>query len=340
MTVQCVFFDGKTSRQHQVNVAIQEHLLVIEGNTVQRRYALADLDLGESLDDGPLILRFNDGASCEEIHGRALESMIEQAGRSLSTTTRLQRHKAWGIASLALLIGLVIAGYRWGLPWTAEQLAPHLPHTAVAKLGELVLRSLDREVLKTSKLSAARQENLRTAVATLATKERLPEYRLMFRASSLMGANAFALPGGTVVVLDNLATLATDDQLLATIAHELGHVKMHHPVRRLIQDAVVTTAVAAYLGDLSTAVASATALALNANYSRDFELSADRYAAERLFDAGKDPRNLISLLEKIDRPHAAPSVIGSHPDLAVRAEAIERFITERSAETKTSEGKP
>lgn len=341
MKIAGTYFDGKSSRRHQVAVMVIDRQLVLSGGAFEHRYPVAALELGECLDNGPITLRMNDGSSCEVMKGLALESMIARAGRRRPLAVVLQRHAVWAIIALLLLVGLALAGYRWALPWTAEKLAPQVPAAATAKLGKLVLQSLDRELLRPSTLNLDRQASLRADVKALARSHALPEHQLLFRASAQLGANAFALPGGTVVVLDRLATQASDEQLVAVILHELGHLAHHHPMRRLIQDAVVATAVAAYLGDLSTAVASATALALNASYSRAFELQADRYAAERLIESGKNPLALIELLEKIDRPGNGPSPVASHPELAERADAIRRLLaTPDAANIVSAKGRP
>ena len=51
-------------------------------------------------------------------------------------------------------------------------------------------------------------------------------YTLVFRKSDAIGANAMALPSGTIVVTDGLVTLAEDDrEILGVLAHEAGHVR-------------------------------------------------------------------------------------------------------------------
>lgn len=323
------FFDGKTSVRHPVAVEIVGGELVIVGHGINGRAPIGQIDIGECLDGDALTLHLPDGSSCEVANGNALEAMIDRAGRRPPIMVVLQRNAISAMAALVLLIGLVVSGYRWGLPWTAEKLAPRIPQAAVSRLGDLVLRSLDREALKPSTLSVERQRALRAGTDALATTQALPAYKLLFRASPQLGANAFALPGGTIVVLDRLVAQASDEQVIAVVAHELGHVAHHHPMRRLIHDAVISTAVAAYVGDLSAAVASATALVLSASYSRDYELEADRYAAERLLDAGRDPLALVALLEKLDRGTGGASLFSTHPDLAARAAALRRIGSDR-----------
>lgn len=315
--------------RHPVVVTVEGKDLVIAGSPIRCCYALATLDVGECLDGGAVVVRMPDGSSCEIEQGRAFEAAIAATGRHAPLLVAIQRHAVGAVAALILFAGLMFSGYRWGLPWVAEQLAPTLPAATVQRLGRQVLGALDRHQLKPSRLKAERQAELRTRISNLAAATALPEHQLHFRAAPGFGANAFALPGGTVVVLDRLVELASDDQVVAVMAHELGHVAHHHALRRLIQDAVVSTVVAGYFGDFSSAAASLAALALQAGYSREFELAADRFAAERLVEAGLDPLLLISLLEKISHPGQGPTPLDSHPDIAERADAIRRFVAAR-----------
>lgn len=327
------FFDGKSSHRHVVGVELDGQHIVIAGHGIACREPLDTVEIGECLDGGTVTLRLRDGATCELSDGPAFESSLKHSGLRRGWAERLQRHALGAFVALTLVVGLGVSGYRWGLPWAAEQLAPNIPGAAVSKLGRLILKSLERELLKPTRLPPERQAALQRGLTSLAGPA-IPEHRLLFRSSPQLGANAFALPDGTVVVLDRLVQDATDEQVVAVVAHELGHVAHYHPMRRLIQDAIVSTAVAAYVGDLSSAAATATALVLNASYSRDFELQADRYAAERLIEAGRDPLDLATLLEKIDRQHrTAGTLFSTHPDVIARKAALRQIVALRSAAT-------
>ena len=104
---------------------------------------------------------------------------------------------------------------------------------------------------------------------------------LHFRNAPDIGANAFALPGGDVVVTDGLVELATSpEQVAAVVAHELGHVAHRHGLRNMVQASILAALVSYWTGDFSSlATAGATAV-LSAAYSRDFEREADDYGAD------------------------------------------------------------
>ena len=72
-----------------------------------------------------------------------------------------------------------------------------------------------------------------------------PFIRLEVRSAPQIGANAFALPSGIIVVTDELVALSEDDdELAAVIAHELGHVHHRHIMRTVIQNSAAALLVA------------------------------------------------------------------------------------------------
>jgi len=127
--------------------------------------------------------------------------------------------------------------------------------------------------------------------------------RVQFRGGGDIGANAFALPDGTVVFTDEIVHLAhNDDELLAVFAHEIGHVKYRHGLRATIQGSVLSFAVGMLVGDVSAAADMLAALPLlltTSSYSRDFEREADANSLVFL-DAHNIPRHsFIDLMERL-----------------------------------------
>jgi Zn-dependent protease with chaperone function len=118
-----------------------------------------------------------------------------------------------------------------------------------------------------------------------------------------MGPNAFALPDGQIVLLDELIELLDDEEVLAVLAHEFGHVSHRHGIRQLIQSSVVAAVVTAWLGDISFIAASLGTVLLDSGYSREMEFDADRYAAEMLTHQGASPDFLAGALEKLETAH-------------------------------------
>ena len=136
---------------------------------------------------------------------------------------------AWIVSTLAC-VAFVLGGYYYALPWVSDKVAYAIPDSVSVVLGDTVLESLDYR-LEASDLDIAEQNAIRSRVEThLMQLGALPyDVEIVFRSSDI-GANAFALPGGKVVLLDELVTLSKNQQQLDSIIfHELGHIH-HKPV--------------------------------------------------------------------------------------------------------------
>jgi predicted Zn-dependent protease len=140
----------------------------------------------------------------------------------------------------------------------------------------------------------------------------MPAYRLVFRASRI-GPNAFALPGGTIVLTDELVRRVDADAAIVTgvLAHELGHLRERHGLRLLAQVGALGLLWSALLGDFSGLLATAPALLGQASYSRDAEREADGEAVRVLRAAGIAPTVMVTLFEKLAARDDAPSQAGA-----------------------------
>ena len=115
--------------------------------------------------------------------------------------------------------------------------------------------------------------------------------------------NAFALPGGFVVINSGLILAADSaEEVLGVLAHELSHVSEQHSIRNIISAASVYLTVDLLLGDvtgLAALIADAAPLLLHQQFSRGFEHDADRKGYELLTRANIDPLGLTRFFEKI-----------------------------------------
>lgn len=115
--------------------------------------------------------------------------------------------------------------------------------------------------------------------------------------------NAFTLPGGTLYVHSALVEKATDDELAAVLAHEIGHVAAHHAAKHLQADLgfalLVQIASAAGGGRGAAQVAQSIYGLLSNGYSRGDELQADRLGIRYSAEAGYNPNGMITFFEKM-----------------------------------------
>ncbi|MFY3139711.1 M48 family metallopeptidase [Achromobacter xylosoxidans] len=274
-----------------------------------------------------------DGSVFETDDNDQVDRLERLHGRRSHLLHRLERLKlpALGLAALATLAFVI--SLRWTIPWLGDNLARAIPAATEARIGANVLHTLDRLMLRPSQLAPDTRQAIQAVFDELVAHADLgaTQPRLLFRQGGpLMGANAMALPGGPVIVTDELARLAGTPQALAgVLAHELGHIRHRHGVRRLGRLAGLSTVALFLTGDASSLLHQASVLGtglLDLSYSRDFERDADATAVALMRKTGKDPALLAKLLQDLEAQSrtagAIPNWLSSHPSTEERTRLI------------------
>jgi Zn-dependent protease with chaperone function len=321
--LQASYFDGQSTRVHEVVLSIVDKDLVISGENISVRLPFDQIRVDERLGQASRRLRLPDGTFCEVRDLDQLDELLRSAGHRDSWVDRLQRHLQLVLVSSVAFVLIIAAAYQWGLPLAAEIGARHLPPVLSATLTTQTLKILDGGFLKESELSNERQAKLSTEFRSLRLPDgSTPTTPLLFRRSKQLGANAFTLPDGTIVLLDDLVTSIGDtDEIMAVLSHELGHAHGHHSMQLLLQSSAVGAFLTLYVGDISTLIAAAPAALVQAKYSQKLERQADDYGAEVLIRNGRSPVLLADALRKLIASHPGASeggYLASHPSTDAR----------------------
>jgi Zn-dependent protease with chaperone function len=158
------------------------------------------------------------------------------------------------------------------------------------------------------------------------------QYRIVFRSSPDLGANAFALPDGSIVMLDELVALTEDDnEIIAVLAHERGHIERRHAMRMVLQSSVVGLVMAWYVGDVSGLLATVPAVVAQAKYSRDMESEADEYAEQTMRLNAMSPCLLSGILDKLEASHLAGNAEEKHADGAGKGGELMDYLSSHPA---------
>lgn len=287
---------------HAALLRVETGHAVVEGDGVARREPLARVGVSERMGDAPRLVSFVDGAFCEVRDHTGLDALLHETGFREPLVARLQRRWSMALLAVAVCLAMVAWGYLSLLPWAARQAADHLPAHALDAASEQTLAVLDSRFMRPSDLPASRREALSRAFERMTPPDgEKVAHRLLFRRSDLLGPNAFALPSGTIIVTDALVALAAhDDEVLAVLCHELGHVQRRHGMRQVLQSSVVGLLVTWYLGDFSSLLTALPAALLEARYSRDHEREADEYAVRMLRFNAMPPALLATMLERLE----------------------------------------
>jgi Zn-dependent protease with chaperone function len=305
--VSAAYYDGLTTADQAVLLSVENGDLLLRSSTGEVRWPLSEVHISERLGNTPRLLTYTGGGHCEVVDQAGLDRLLAQTDAGKHWLDGLQHSLPWALAAVVLIVITFAASYRYLLPWGAEVIAMRIPQTVLHQMGSSTLDTLDRFALKPSKLDAQRQQELSDAFARLKPPmEAKLQYHIIFRSSPEMGANAFALPDGTIVMLDELVELTRDDnEIMAVLAHERGHVEQRHALRMVLQSSVVGLAMTWYLGDVSSLLAAAPAIIMQAKYSRDMESEADRYAERTLQSNGLSSCLLATILDKLEVSHLA-----------------------------------
>ena len=112
-----------------------------------------------------------------------------------------------------MLYEVITVGFiQYGIPALAKVAAFSLPAETESLIGGESMELLERFYFDETELDAQRQDELLARFAAVVEDvEPDGNYRLLFRASEALGANALALPGGTVVVTDGLVELVRNN---------------------------------------------------------------------------------------------------------------------------------
>jgi Zn-dependent protease with chaperone function len=291
-----------------VRVTIDDDALVwVRGVDLDLRYALSDVRIAPRIGGAPRSISLPHGAKCETGDNDALDRAA--AAHRVGALSRLLHAVE---SRLPLVVGALVAtlllGWatvEYGVPYLARHVAMAAPQEIDQYLGREALDLLDDLVFEPTQLDptvrarlTARFEELAAATGSEGAA------RLVFRASPKIGANALALPSGTVIMTDELVRLAAhEDEVVAVFAHELGHVHGRHALRSILQHSTTVVLIAVATGDLTSLGAlSATlpTLLLKTKYSRAFEFEADDYAAALLPRVGIPTDRLAAILRRFE----------------------------------------
>jgi Zn-dependent protease with chaperone function len=303
------YFDGQQPVARPVLLRIEGAELVIEGEGFTRRVPRREVRWPERQRHGARLAYLPGHGLVSHADGPGWDAWASSQGLRDSLVVRwMQSWRAVGVA-LVLFIAAGAAIWAWGIPALSHGILAVLPQAIDETIGEQAMASIDERGLRPSKLPAERQAAIRQALDQAVTAayppESRPAYSLHFRAAGQLklGPNAFALPGGVMVLTDELAELLADspDVITGVLAHELGHVRHRHGMRLVVQASVLAVLTGWVIGDFSSVLAAVPAILGQQAYARDFEREADNEAIAVLRANRLAPGRMVVLFERIEQ---------------------------------------
>ncbi len=282
----------------------------------------------------PRRLTLPDGAVFETTDLAAVDAL--NPGRAVKNLHQSEAFRPRLIGFVILAILAAIAVWRFGLALLVSAAVWITPPQFARVIDDQTLAMFDRLILEPTTLDVQEQARLQAdfaaLTATLTADESHTPLRLEFRAGP-MGPNAFAMPGGTVVLTDDLVQLTDDPDMVAGVmGHEIGHVIHRHSLRQIYRALGIATLVgflAGETGPILEAILLEGNLLLQLAYSRAHEFEADAFAVEITHRAGFDPAGMIRFFEHLIAQGLSdpmPSWGSTHPPHDERIAAIRAQI--------------
>ncbi|KMK66083.1 M48 family metallopeptidase [Puniceibacterium sp. IMCC21224] len=333
---QALFLDGTRPEPREVTLAIDEDRATLVSG-VDIDWPLRDIrEVPDQAGGDLFVLRLRDDPLQRLIlPDRSLAPRLPRLRRR-APVTRRGRLLVWAgaaIASVALIVLVLV-------PLLADRLAAFVPPAGERALGEVTLNQI-RDALDESGLSPVPVCDSAPGLAALnkirsrLTAAQDPGQPLSVHVLGHDMVNAFALPGGYVVLFDGLIQSAeSPEEVAAVLAHEIGHVVSRDPTRHALRSAGSIGVLGLLFGDFAggAVVLFLAERLIQASYSQEAEAAADLFAHQMLRDAALPPDALAQMFERFRAMGGGTSGLIahflSHPDLGDRIAAARRATPE------------
>ncbi len=221
-----------------------------------------------------------------------------------------------------------------------------IPASLEKEIGELGFSQyiLQKEVIKDKQAN----DSLNQLFSNLELNIKSDRYKFKLFIIKDSSINAFALPGGYMIVNTGLINKTTSpEELMGVLSHETIHVTEQHGLRNVISSAGIVITAQILIGDiggLTGVIANAGPLFLIQHYSRKFEKEADVKGLELLEKSLVDPSGIVKFFKKIKmeeekilsqsdqdeetikKIQSAFSILSSHPATDKRIEMLNSMI--------------
>ncbi len=259
-----------------------------------------------------------------------LSALLQGATRDAS---RKQRRSRFGLGMLGLVLMLpllLILALVWKSHDIAGWAAGHISIENEQKLGELAFQQATAGLkLRQGGVDAAAIQEI-GARLTKGSK-----YSYKWYVAEDPSINAFAVPGGYVVVNTGLIRAADSaEEVAGVLAHEVQHVEMRHTLKNMVHSLGLRVALSLAMGDIgSSALGDMAATLSELKFSRELESESDRGGLLALKQAGIAPQGMVSFFDKL-RKHenaAPPELLSTHPASEDRMQTLQAMISELGA---------
>ncbi|MGK0289905.1 MAG: putative Zn-dependent protease [bacterium] len=216
-------------------------------------------------------------------------------------------------------------------------IASQIPPAWEVKIGKMIVSQIlvSKKVIRDPKLLA----QLKKITQPIVKSVQPSPYPFKFHIIQDPTLNAFAVPGGNIVIHSGLLLEAgRSEELAGVLAHEIAHITRKHSLRNILSTAGTFLILQTFLGDftgLIGVVAEGGGYLLRQKYSRDYEREADQFGWKYLEKANINPSGMIDFFKRvlqkekeltkkssIAKATKSLSFLGTHPQTKKRIDRL------------------
>jgi Zn-dependent protease with chaperone function len=251
-----------------------------------------------------------------------LNSPLERAAEQVRQVRR--RHRmVWGAVGGSILA--LVLGLWFGNDVLVEVAVDRIPIEWEQKLGQSAYRDFlgGQEVMQEGPAVAAVEEMTRRLVGQI--HDNPYQFEVTVVKSDVV--NAFALPGGYVVVFTGLMKKAErPEEVAGVLAHELNHVLQRHGLERIVKQLGFIAVASIIFGNqqgLGQMMKQLGVELMTLKFGRAQETEADLTGLQLLYRAKIDPSGMITFFERLaEKDEGRVELLSTHPMSGSRAERL------------------
>lgn len=319
--------DGETAAIHEVEVEVSSWALSFRLGENAQIWRFSEIEV-EPLGDQVRLKRRGQGA---RLTVAAEDWRAAAAGDAAPVARRHRRRERRLVIGLALAAVAILLFVFVGVPLASGPLARLTPPPLEARLGETYAAQLQ---FAFPTCAGVEGQDILHAFGDRLEDGMDSPFNILVEAVEAPMVNAFALPGGRVLITDDLiAEAQTPDELAAVIAHEAAHVERRHVMQAVWRSLGLGLILDAVVGGGTGAGQQVVLLAgsvTELRYSRDAEAEADARGQEILQILGFSSEGMAPFFRRLagedrrgERAAGVMEFLSTHPDSLRRAEVSE-----------------
>ena len=319
-----------------ISISLSNIKLELGGVDNKHLYVYSNLhpDITIIIDDGSLFLKklneFTNNTSLLEkrdllIKKNVVKKIYRYSFRSIIVAST--------IGIITLLSGIGITSITHFIPSSVDE-----------KIGEISLQPSIKQIAPLGKIIKNKySKQLIDRIQELFLLNNKSNFLYDFYIIASPVENAFALPGGKIVIFTGLIqNAAIPEEVFGVIAHEIAHVEKRHGLQRVLKQLGIFFFLQLLLQDwneLSRVVVQNMIVLNELSFSREMETEADLFAIYLMNKANISPKYLSSFFKKILKEEEALKTkttkntnfewLSTHPLTSKRIKFIEEQIKEK-----------